>query len=375
MTKQHKKFGISIFFLTSLFFFVLTFSWLSITLESPRNFSVKSIDIYFNSTRSMDLIQEQINLGPRIPGSNAIEMTRHLIINSLPNWNIIFQNFSKDWGLLEEVPIVNVICHPPSLQQSEQIFLIMAHYDTRLWATSDPDYSKRKEPVLGANDGASGVAVSLELARVLNEYHNLSNFYLVFFDAEDQGDINGWNWIIGSEYFASSDLVKEINPSFGVLLDMVGARNATFFKEINSIKYAGDLVDYIWDTAYTMNYDNYFVNKSGIKIIDDHLPLLEKGIAAIDIIDDFSSRFTPWHTSFDNITFIDIETLHAVGTTLEHSFVLLNNEQTNLFSLSSFYYTSSFEFFCVFSSGILFKFHRYVHPPKKNRRNSFRFYP
>jgi len=364
MTKQHKKYGIGIFILISLFFLIQTSYWYSFTLKSPNNLSIKYLEPVFNSTKSLELIHEQISLGPRIPGSNAIEKTRHLIINSLPDWNIIFQNFSKDWGSLEDVPIVNLICYPPSIQQSEQIFLIMAHYDTRLWADKDPDYSKRKEPVLGANDGASGVAISLELARVLNEYHNLSNFYLIFFDAEDQGNINGWDWILGSRYFASSDMLTNINPSFAILLDMVGAENASFFKEINSIKYAGDLVNFIWDTAHTIGYNNYFINKSGKSIIDDHIPLLEKGFPAIDIIDDFNFRFTPWHTSFDNITFIDIQTLHAVGTTVELSLVLLNNEHTKLFSLSSLHYSSSFEFFWILSTGIVLKLPRYIRSKK-----------
>lgn len=374
MKKQHKKLGTKIIIIIGIFLILQTSLWFSITRKSPNSFSNKYLESFFNSTKSLELIQEQINLGPRIPGSNAIERTRHLIVNELQDWNIVFQNFSKDWGSQKGVPIVNLICQPPSFQQSEQIFLIMAHYDTRLWADNDPDYLKRKEPVLGANDGASGVAVSIELAKVLFKYHNLTNFYLVFFDAEDQGDINGWNWILGSRYFSSSDILIDIKPSFAILLDMVGAKDASFFKEINSLNYAEDLVEFIWDTAHTIGYSNYFINKSGRSIIDDHIPLLEKGIPAIDIIDDFDIRFTPWHTSFDNITFIDIQTLQAVGTTLENTLVLLNNEHTNLIFLSSFHYSPSFEFFWILSTGIFLKFHRCTRSKKKMRKSPG-FYP
>ncbi len=374
MTKQHKKLGTKIIILIGIFLILQTSYWFSITLKSPNSFSNKYLESFFNSTKSLELIQEQINLGPRIPGSNAIERTRHFIVNELQDWNIVFQNFSKGWGLQKDVPIVNLICQPPSFQQSEQIFLIMAHYDTRLWADNDPNYLKRKEPVLGANDGASGVAVSIELAKVLFKYHNLTNFYLVFFDAEDQGGINGWNWILGSRYFSSSDILTDINPSFAILLDMVGAKDASFFKEINSLNYAEDLVEFIWDTAHTIGYNNYFINKSGRSITDDHIPLLEKGIPAIDIIDDFDIRFTPWHTSFDNITFIDIQTLQAVGTTLENALVLLNNEHKNLIFLSSFHYSPSFEFFWVLSPGIFLKFYRCTRS-KKNMKKSLGFYP
>ncbi|MHA1330042.1 MAG: M28 family peptidase [Candidatus Hodarchaeales archaeon] len=299
----------------------------------------------FNSTRVFDLIQNQLNYGPRIPGSEAIEKTRQLIKATLSDdWIIINQNFSKTWGTIQNITLVNVICFPTEYNFSSRPFFLMAHYDTRLWADQDPDLSKRKDPVPGANDGASGVALALELGKILYSDYNIYNICLVFFDAEDQGNINGLDWIMGSEFFTGTTLFQELNASFGILLDMVGAENATFKREQYSDKYAGDLVEKIWSTASFLNNDRYFINETGRAIIDDHLPLLRQGVPVVDIIDEFGHRYTPWHTTFDNISFIDTATLQAVGTTLE--FFLSNSTDVSILEsgLTSFNFKSPFEF-------------------------------
>lgn len=274
----------------------------------------------FNSSRAYELILKQVNLGPRYPGSEGIEKTRHLIASELlpkNNWTIIYQNFSRTWINNENITLVNVICKPNSYNQTHPSFLLLAHYDTRLWADKDPNSSKRKHPVPGANDGASGVAIVLELGKTLLEEYNVTNFQLVFFDGEDQGNIGGWDWLVGSEFYAKSLEFKDQNLSFGILFDMVGGNNAIFKKEKYSEEYASQIVSLIWDEANTLGYEEYFVNRPGERIIDDHLPLLREGFPAIDVIDDFSSRYIPWHTTFDNMTYISKETLKAVGYTIE----------------------------------------------------------
>lgn len=311
--------------------------------QVESNISEKEIifnDFKFNDTYVYDLIKKQVDLGPRYPGSEGIENARHLITSELnqTKWKIVFQNFTKVWNN-ENVTVVNIICEPRSRNHSEQAFLLLAHYDSRLWADQDPNSQKRKDPVPGANDGASGVAIAIELGRVLLEYYNSTNFQLVFFDAEDQGTINvpnEWPWLVGSRYYANSQMFLNENLSFGILLDMVAAEGAVFKRESYSWNNAKELVSWIWNEAHSLNFQNYFVNTSFFgPILDDHVPLLEKGLPTIDIIDEFGTRFTQWHTTSDNMTFIDTETIKAVGFTLESALSGLINETEFLSNLPS----------------------------------------
>ncbi len=307
--------------------------------------SVKSLK--FDAIHAYDLIQKQVDLGARYPGSEGIEEARHLIASELlptENWVIKYQNFSKKWDD-QDVTLVNIICTPKSYILTQPSFLLMAHYDTRLWANKDPDLTKQKDPVLGANDGASGVAVALELGKVLLEDYNYSNFQLVFFDGEDQGGIMGWDWILGSQFYVESREFKSQNLSFAILFDMVAGTNATFKREKNSDRYAGKLVTKIWNEADELGFNKYFINQTGSRIIDDHFPLIENDIPAVDIIDDFIHRFKPWHTSFDNMTFIDTKTIEAVGQTLESALIQLLTSTGWLSNLSTINYQTNFPIF------------------------------
>ncbi|MFX0174545.1 MAG: M28 family peptidase [Candidatus Hodarchaeota archaeon] len=346
---------ISTLILLNLFFFLTPIFNVNIIPFSSSSFTLLDNNFRFNSSRTYDLILKQVHLGPRYPGSEGIEKTRHLIASELlpkERWTVIYQNFSKTWINNENVTLVNVICKPNSYDQSQPSFLLLAHYDTRLRADEDPDPSKQKQPVIGANDGASGVAVALELGRTLLENYNVSNLQLVFFDGEDQGRLDGlnWDWLVGSEFYAKSQEFKKQHLSFGILFDMVGGINAIFRKEKYSVMYAEQIVSYIWDRAATLGYDDYFINQLGKAITDDHLSLLNEGFPAIDIIDDFSSRYIPWHTTFDNMTYISKETLEAVGYTIES--VLSNN--TDLIELYSnlqlfTFQTSLYCYYCLSS--------------------------
>ncbi|MHA1974668.1 MAG: M28 family peptidase [Candidatus Hodarchaeales archaeon] len=334
-----KHFFLLIIFLLTILSHTFLLSTSNVVQSSPQSFSDSFLP-KFNSTAALGYIQDQLSFGPRIPGSEAIEKTRHLVRSILSdNWTVVNQNFSKTWGTTENITLVNIICYPDEYDFSSKPFFLMSHYDSRLWADHDPNVSKRKLPVPGANDGASGVAVALELGKTLYSYYNISNICLVFFDAEDQGNINSWDWIMGSEFFAKSSLLKELSPSFGILLDMVGAKDATFKREKYSDRHAGDLLEKVWSVANLLNNDHYFINETGRAITDDHLPLLRQGIPVIDIIDEFGTRYTPWHTTFDNISFIDTKTLQAVGSTLEY---FLSNS-TNVSILESEFTSFNFK--------------------------------
>ncbi|UCG03008.1 MAG: M28 family peptidase [Candidatus Heimdallarchaeota archaeon] len=329
--------------------FVVTCSPLLILSNVHSSFSLSnyhsSVKTFkFNATLAYDFIQKQVDLGSRYPGSEGIEEVRHLIASELlptQNWVIIYQNFSKKWDD-QDVILVNIICTPISPNFTQPFFLLMAHYDTRLWADKDPDLSKRKEPVLGANDGASGVAIALELGKTLFKEYNYSNFQLVFFDGEDQGQILGWDWLLGSRFYVESQEFKSQNLSFAILLDMVAGKNATFKREKYSDQYAGTLVTKIWNEADKLGFNKYFINQTGSRIIDDHLPLIENDIPAVDIIDDFVHRFKPWHTSFDNMTFIDMHTINAVGLTLESTLIQLLTSEGWLTNLTTINYQTNF---------------------------------
>ena len=186
--------------------------------------------------------------------------------------------------------------------------IIAAHYDSRFYADQDSDALKKQLPVPGANDGASGVAVLLELARVLPQ--NLDkNIWLVFFDAEDQGRIDNWDWILGSTSLANH---LEKQPDQLILLDMIGDKDLNVFYEKNSDK---QLREEIWQVAAQLGFEENFIQQEKFSMLDDHIPFIKKGVKAVDIID-FDYPF--WHTSEDTIDNISADSLYKIGSTLYH---------------------------------------------------------
>ncbi len=302
-----------------------------------------SFNPYFNETKAYELIEDQVQFGPRIPGSEAIENTRRMIENKAVIdgvWEIEYQNFSKEWIEGENVSLVNMIISPTIQNPNQSYFLLLAHYDSRKWADQDPNPALWRNPVMGANDGASGVAVALELGRVLLLKHQISNFKIILFDAEDQGSI-GWNWLVGSRYFVNSNLFQKDKITYAILFDMVGGNNALFKREGYSDQYARPLVSEIWNLADKMNYSQFFINKSWSKITDDHLPFLEKGVPAVDIIDDFINNYKAWHTTSDTLSQISKETLKAVGQTIEITLLTVQQNTDSYLPLPSFTFQTS----------------------------------
>jgi Zn-dependent M28 family amino/carboxypeptidase len=197
--------------------------------------------------------------------------------------------------------------------------LLCAHWDTRPRAEQDPDKSKRNKPILGANDGASGVAVLLELASLLRTKAPPIGIDIALFDGEDYGaEGDHANYLLGSRYFAKNRPSSYL-PRFGVLLDMVGDKNLELPKEGFSVRYAPGVVNLVWSTARELGISQ-FVDAAGEDIIDDHLPLNEAGIPTIDLIDfnypDPTNRF--WHTHQDIPENCSPESLEAVGAVLVH---------------------------------------------------------
>ena len=208
--------------------------------------------------------------------------------------------------------------------------LLMAHWDTRPYADHDPDPEKRDSPIPGANDGGSGTGVLLEIARQLGKTPTTLGIDIILFDAEDYGvpehlDIE-WraeNWGLGSQYWSRNPHIPAYRARYGILLDMVGAKDAIFTREEVSMFYARNVLDKVWKTARQLGYGSYFSYEKTSQIVDDHRYVNEIiGIPSIDIIQyDFGteSNFGKyWHTHNDDISVIDKSTLRAVGETVMH---------------------------------------------------------
>lgn len=265
-------------------------------------------DPVFDGDNAYDFLVDQCDFGPRPPGSENLSLCRSYIAGSLESlgWNTTLQNFTY-----LGVECFNIIGRWGN--DSEPRLTLGAHYDTRPLADQDPFISNRTLPVLGANDAASGVAVLLELARVLPEEIRVE-VELVFFDAEDSGGISGWNWIVGSNYFVSQlsqDRIDSISAM--ILLDMVGDENLVLQREVSSTR---SLQDTVWSVAAELGYDDIFIDVLGRSIIDDHRPFLDVGIASLDIIhhDPFPSS---WHTTSDIPERCSPDSLEVVGQALE----------------------------------------------------------
>ena len=255
----------------------------------------------FNGDRAYADVKTQDAFGPRIPGTPAHAQVVQWISDELSkaSWQVELQQTS-----LGGHPIQNIIARRGA---SGQPWLILgAHYDSRMAADQDPVLINRIRPVPGANDGSSGVAVLLEEARNLPT--NLQKqVWLVFFDAEDQGDLPGWDWILGSRAFVNSLSDK---PDAAVILDMIGDKDLNIYKELNSNPV---LADTIWKIAAGLGYQKQFISQGKYRMEDDHTPFLEKGITAVDIID---FDYPYWHTTADTPDKVSASSLQTVGDTL-----------------------------------------------------------
>lgn len=254
----------------------------------------------FDGQRAYADVEYQVALGPRIPGSIARQQAIDWMVKVLQTagWQVEVQ-IAERLGH----PIRNVIAKRGS---GEPWIIIGAHYDSRMFADQDPNPELRAEPVPGANDGASGVAVVLELARVLPRNFD-KQVWLVFFDAEDNGRIEGWDWILGSRAFAESLTSR---PDGVVIVDMVGDADLQIYLEANSDE---ELRRQVWQQGADLGHEDVFILEVRHSMLDDHTPFLELGIPAIDIID---FDYPYWHTTSDTLDKVSATSLQMVGETL-----------------------------------------------------------
>ncbi len=263
--------------------------------------------VIFSGEEALTYVQTQLDFGPRTTGSDAHKEMGDWVIRSLSEqgWEVFIQPFTP----LENVEARNIL----AVSGSGPAVIIGAHYDSRIFADADPDPANHSQPVPAANDGASGVAVLMELARSLNVPASGKTVCLVFFDAENNGRIPGWDWILGSRFFVSrlSALPKCSEPEFAVVVDMIGDADQQVYRERNSTGY---LVDAIWGVAGELGYGEWIVDAPRHAMLDDHTPFLEANIPAVDLID---FDYPYWHTIEDTLDKVSAESLARVGRTLE----------------------------------------------------------
>jgi glutaminyl-peptide cyclotransferase len=260
------------------------------------------ISLAFDGDSAYVFLLEQMEFGPRFPGSPGHEEVGDYIVEQLSalSWEVEEQTFPY-----QDITGRNIIGR--ANEGVGPVIILGAHYDTRAIADQTPDSA---EPVPGAVDGASGVAVLLELARTLDLDLINREIWLAFFDVEDNGNngLPGYDWIVGSTYMAEN---LTIEPEAMILVDMIGDADQQLYYEGNSDQ---ELQARIWAIAAELGYEAYFIQELKYTMIDDHLPFAERGIPAVDIID---FDYPYWHTVDDTADKASPESLLRVGRTLE----------------------------------------------------------
>ena len=257
-------------------------------------------------------LTEQCKIGPRFPGSPGHEQCRKYLLDKLSGYTDLIktQDFTyRDEALQKDLKLTNIIAS--FYPEKKERMLLCAHWDTRPFADLDPDSALRSEPILGANDGASGVAILLEIARIVSLKEPRRGVDLIFFDGEDWGPENDVDkFCLGSKYFARNK--GSYQPRFSILLDMVGDKDLSLYQEGYSLRYARELTDLIWSTARSLGL-HCFKDSIGQFVYDDHVPLLEAGIPCVDLID---FDYPYWHTVSDTPDKCSPESLEMIGDLL-----------------------------------------------------------
>lgn len=287
----------------------------------------------FNGDSAYYFVKKQCDFGPRVPGSMAHQQCSEWFVATLNGYadTVFVQDFKTRLynGKVMEGKNIIAAFNP----NAKKRIIVAAHWDSRPFADNDPDENNWQKPIDGANDGASGCGIMMEMARVMktNRINPQIGIDLIFFDLEDYGAPKWADeslhddlaWGLGSQYWSKKPHVSGYTAYYGILLDMVGAADPRFPKEYYSQTNAAWVLNKVWRTARDMGYGEVFTNELGDPINDDHIYMIHyAGIPAIDIIhlvgdEDRTSCFFPyWHTLKDNIDCIDVKTLQMVGNVM-----------------------------------------------------------
>lgn len=296
--------------------------------NSSENSRPRLVTPDFNADSAYQYIHNQVAFGPRVPNTPEHLACADYLAASLERLgaSVIVQEAQVTAFDNTVLNIRNIIGQFQP-EKNDRI-LLFAHWDTRPFADHDPDHTLRNTPIDGANDGASGVGVLLEIARHLANNPTYPGIDIVFFDAEDYGtpdhiqvEYKPDTWCLGSQYWGQNPHKKNYYARYGILLDMVGAPDAQFYKEQFSMQYAPRMVDHIWNIAGELGFSAWFNYNTGGAITDDHVYVYKHlKIPSVNIIQHDSTTDTSfghyWHTHADNMENIDRSTLKAVGQTV-----------------------------------------------------------
>lgn len=272
----------------------------------------------FKGDSALGYVRTQLAFGPRIPGTEGARRTGDWITAQmkLRADTVVEQRWKHVTVRGDTIEMRNILARfRPSA--TERV-LYLAHWDTRPFSDAALHAESRKLPVPGANDGASGVAILMGVADVLKATPPVYGVDLLFVDGEDYGEFGPplKDVLIGSTYFANNLPSPDYRPIFGVLWDMVGDRDLNILQEGYSIQQAPEIVARVWQTAEDLGYRDYFISRGGGPVTDDHLPLLQKGLRVIDVIDiDYDHHHKPTDT-FDKVSAKSLQIVGDVATAL-----------------------------------------------------------
>lgn len=282
----------------------------------------------FSGDSAYQAIARQLEFGPRVPGSQAQTDCAEWLKAELKRFGADVRTQQTTVTAYDgtRLPCINIVgSYNP---EARNRVLLISHWDSRHVSDADPDLSKRNQPVPAANDGASGVGILLEIARQAGLKQPNMGIDIFLTDAEDYGAPDDWKgkhdekfWALGTQEWCKHPHTDNYQATYGILLDMVGSGQATFYREYYSDRYASDVVNLVWQTAANLGYRNLFVNREGAGITDDHVFVNQmRHIPTIDIIDTRmhgDGTFYPhWHTTEDTLDKISKETLQKVGNVL-----------------------------------------------------------
>ncbi len=273
--------------------------------QASRSAPVQRVAPSFSGTSAMELLKAQCDFGPRVPGTAAHRRGREWMTAELKKTahEVIVQEFRY-----RQFTLANIVGRFNT--RARRQVLLCAHWDSRPTADMEIVEAKRRMPIPGANDGASGVAVLLQLARMFREKPPSIGVIIVLLDGEDYGDfVRDEGVFLGSRYFAAN-MRKFATPEYGILLDMVGDRDLRIYREAISERRARRINSLVFSTARELGYGRTFVDQVGEAITDDHIPINDAGVPCIDLID---FDYGPWHTLDDTPDKCSAESLRIVG--------------------------------------------------------------
>lgn len=297
----------------------------SSTVEVKKAPTIQTPD--FNADSAYTYVANQVDFGYRVPNTPAHKACGDYLASELERFGAKVYQQEATLTAYDGTPLESRNIIGAFNPDKDKRILLFAHWDTRPYSDEDPNPANHKKPLDGADDGGSGVGALLEIARQIGMKSPEVGVDIIFFDAEDYGTPafakekytdTSETWCLGSQFWAKNPHIPGYKAEFGILLDMVGAKDAVFYKEYTSMKYAARYVDEVWKTARDLGYGKYFINANGGGVTDDHEFVIKgRGIPCLDIINYDENGFrNHWHTQNDNMSNIDKNVLKAVGQTV-----------------------------------------------------------